>query len=124
MLTGLWNLPDIQNSRQNRSKNKQVRENAMTQAQGTCSLRIMGSCMVATVWYFASTSDAILLQFRCALISVYPSHNDGQCENRSKRHVQPFDRYCDARKKLVDRQPKLFKLTIVKTEFFMKPLQR
>ena len=117
MLTGLWNLPDIQNSRQNRSKNKQVRENAMTQAQGTCSLRIMGSCMVATVWYFASTSDAILLQFRCALISVYPSHNGGQCENRSKSHVQPFDRYCDARKKLVDRQPKLFKLTIVKPSF-------
>ena len=30
MLTGLWNLKDIQNSRQNRSKNKLVRENAVT----------------------------------------------------------------------------------------------
>ena len=30
MLTGLWNLKDIQNSRQNRSKNKLVRENALT----------------------------------------------------------------------------------------------
>ena len=33
MLTGLWNLPDIQNSRHKRSKNKLVREDAMTQAQ-------------------------------------------------------------------------------------------
>ena len=30
LLTGLWNLKDIQNSRQNRSKNKLVRENAVT----------------------------------------------------------------------------------------------
>ena len=30
MLTGLWNLKDIQNLRQNRSKNKLVRENAVT----------------------------------------------------------------------------------------------
>ena len=30
MLTGLWNLKDIQNSRQNRSKNKLVRVNAVT----------------------------------------------------------------------------------------------
>ena len=44
----------IQNSRQKRSKNKLVRENAMTQAQGSCSLRIMRSCMVATcvIFYF------------------------------------------------------------------------
>ena len=79
----------------------------MTQAHGNCLLRIMGSCMVATVWYFASTSDAMLLHFRCALISGYPSHSDSQHENRSKSHVQPFDRYCYARKKLVDRQAKL-----------------
>ena len=58
----------------------------------------------------------MLLHFRCALISGYSSHNDGQYENRSKSHVRPFDRYCDARKKLVDRQPKLFKLTIAKHE--------
>ena len=69
------------------------------------------------VWYFASTSDAMLLHFRCALISGYPSHSDGQYENRSKSHVQPFDRYCYARKKLVNRQPKLFKLTIAKPSF-------
>ena len=30
MLTGLWNLKDIQNLRQNRSKNKLVHENAVT----------------------------------------------------------------------------------------------
>ena len=89
----------------------------MTQAHGNCSLRIMGSCMVATVWYFASTSDAMLLHFRCALISGYPSHSDSQHENRSKSHVQPFDRYCYARNKLVDRQAKLFKLTIAKPSF-------
>ena len=69
------------------------------------------------VWYFASTSDAMLLHFRCALISGYPSHSDGQYENRSKSHVQPFDRYCYARKKLVNRQPKLFKLTVAKPSF-------
>ena len=59
----------------------------------------------------------MLLHFRCALISGYSSHNDGQYENRSKSHVRPFDRYSDARKKLVDRQPKLFKLTIAKPSF-------
>ena len=57
----------------------------------------------------------MLLHFRCALISGYPSHSDSQYENRSKSHVQPFDRY--ARKKLVDRQVKLFKLTIAKPSF-------
>ena len=30
LLTGLWNLKDIQISRKNRSKNKLVRENAVT----------------------------------------------------------------------------------------------
>ena len=33
-MTGLWNLKDIQNSRQNRSKNKLVRKNAVTRAHG------------------------------------------------------------------------------------------
>ena len=32
LMTGLWNLKDIQNSRQNRSKNKLVRKNAVTRA--------------------------------------------------------------------------------------------
>ena len=43
MLTGLWNLKDVQNSRQNRSKNKLVRENAVTRTRGSCLLRVMGS---------------------------------------------------------------------------------
>lgn len=43
MLTLFWNLKDIQNSRQNRSKNKLVRENAVTRTHGCCTLQIMGS---------------------------------------------------------------------------------
>ena len=39
----LSNLKDIQNSRQNRSKNKLIRENAVTWAYGSFSLRDMGS---------------------------------------------------------------------------------
>ena len=42
LLTGLWNLKDIQHSRQNRSKNKLVLENAVTRALGSCSLRVVG----------------------------------------------------------------------------------
>ena len=61
----------------------------------------------------------MLLHFRCALILGYPSHNDDQYENRSKSHVQPFDCYCYTRKKLVDRQPKLFKLMIAKPSFLL-----
>ena len=38
-----WVLKDVQDSRQNRSKNKLVRENAVTRAHGSCSLRLMGS---------------------------------------------------------------------------------
>ena len=34
-MTGLSGLKDIQNSRQNRSKNKLVRENAVTRDHGT-----------------------------------------------------------------------------------------
>jgi len=33
LLTGLWNLKEIQNSRQNRSKNKLIRENAVTRTE-------------------------------------------------------------------------------------------
>ena len=43
LLTSLWNLKDIQNLHQNRSKNKLVRDNAVTRAHGSCSLRVMGS---------------------------------------------------------------------------------
>ena len=50
LLTGLWDLRDIQNSRQNRSKNKPVRENAVTRAHGSCSLPLMGSCLETTVY--------------------------------------------------------------------------
>ena len=40
---------DIQNSRQNRSKNKLVRENAVTRAHGSCSLQVMGSWLYQSV---------------------------------------------------------------------------
>ena len=44
LLTGLWNSKDIQNSCQYRSKNKVVRENAVTRAHGvSCSLWVIGS---------------------------------------------------------------------------------
>ena len=43
LMTGLWDLKDILNSPQNRSKNKLASENAMTRAHGNCSLRVMGS---------------------------------------------------------------------------------
>ena len=43
LMTGLWDLKDILNLPQNRSKNKLVSENAMTRAHGNCSLRVMGS---------------------------------------------------------------------------------
>ena len=43
LLIGLWNFKDIQNSRKNRSKNKLVREKAVTRAHGSCSLRVIGS---------------------------------------------------------------------------------
>ena len=43
-LTCFWDLKDILNSRQNRSKNKLVRENAVTRVHGGCSLQVMGSC--------------------------------------------------------------------------------
>ena len=46
----LSNLKDIQNSRQNRSKNKLIRENAVTWAHGSCSLRAVGSCHHALEW--------------------------------------------------------------------------
>ena len=43
LLTGSGNFKDIQNSRQNCSKNKLVRENAVIRAHESCSLRVMGS---------------------------------------------------------------------------------
>ena len=41
LLTGLWE--DIRNSRQNRSTNKLVSENAVTRVNGRCFLRVMSS---------------------------------------------------------------------------------
>ena len=38
------NLKDVQNSGQNRSKNKLVRKNAVTRAHGSCPLWVMGFC--------------------------------------------------------------------------------
>ena len=43
LLTGLWNLKNILNSRQNPSKNKLVSENAVKRVHGSCLLRVMGS---------------------------------------------------------------------------------
>ena len=43
LLTGLWDFKDILNSRQNRSKNKLVCENAVTRVHGSFSLQVMGS---------------------------------------------------------------------------------
>ena len=69
MLAGLWNLKDSQNTRQNRSKNKLVRENAVTRAQRSCSLLTavtilftipdkqissLNSCHYQTVTFFCS----------------------------------------------------------------------
>ena len=41
-MSGLWDLKDIVNSRQNRSKNKLVSENSVTPAHENCSLRVPG----------------------------------------------------------------------------------
>ena len=69
MLAGLWNLKDSQNPRQNRSKNKLVREDAVTRAQRSCSLLTavmilftipdkqissLNSCHYQTVTFFCS----------------------------------------------------------------------
>lgn len=43
LLTGLWNLNNILNSRQNPSKNTLVSENAVKRVHGSCLLRVMGS---------------------------------------------------------------------------------
>ena len=45
-MTGLWNSKDIQNSRQNCSKNKLVRENAVTRARGSCSLQVRDCAII------------------------------------------------------------------------------
>ena len=38
-----WGLKDILNFRQNRSKNKMLREDAVTRVHKSCSLQVMGS---------------------------------------------------------------------------------
>ena len=43
LTTGLWDLKNILNLPQNRSKNKLVGKNALTRAHENCSLRVMGS---------------------------------------------------------------------------------
>lgn len=43
MLNGLQHSKDLLNSRQNRSKNNLVSDNAVTRVHGICSLRVMGS---------------------------------------------------------------------------------
>lgn len=44
LLTGLWDLKDIRDSRQNHSKNKLIGENAVTWVHNGCPLQIMGYC--------------------------------------------------------------------------------
>ena len=56
MLTGFWNLEDIQNACKNCSKNELVRENTMTQAHGSHSLWVMGSCRLPPVLEFVVSS--------------------------------------------------------------------
>ena len=51
LLTGLWDF-DIINSRQNLSKNKLVRENAVTRVRRSCSLQVMGSCFSVCAMVF------------------------------------------------------------------------
>ena len=51
LLTGLWDF-DIINSRQNLSKNKLVRENAVTRVHSNCSLQFMGSCFSVCAMVF------------------------------------------------------------------------
>ena len=43
LTTGSWDVKDILNLRQSRSKNKLVGENAVTRADENCSLRVMSS---------------------------------------------------------------------------------
>ena len=51
---GLRNLKDIQNSRQNCSKNKLVRDDVVTRIHhGSCSLWVMGSCTLLNLMYFS-----------------------------------------------------------------------
>ena len=53
LMTCFWDLKDILNSHQNRSKNKLVIENAATRVHGNCSLPIMGSWhfTLVALWY-------------------------------------------------------------------------
>ena len=76
MLTGLWDLKDILKSRQNRSKNKLVRENTVTRVRGSYSLHVMGSWRsIIQFWtkfnFFSQASDReILWVIRIAIFGV------------------------------------------------------
>ena len=57
LLTGLWDFKDILNSRQDRSKNKLVRKNAVTRVHGSCSLQIRAPGYVCLfVCFFCESS--------------------------------------------------------------------
>ena len=63
MLTGFWNLKYIQNRRQTVLKNKLVRENAVTQAHGSCLLPVMGSRISIELEVACETIRVFRLQF-------------------------------------------------------------
>ena len=65
MLTGLWNLRDIENSRQNRSKNKLVHEHAAARAHGSCSHRGYGFPLSEIPLWYENTVCAICASEGC-----------------------------------------------------------
>ena len=76
-LTGLQNSNEVQNSHQNRSKNKQVCENAVTRAHESLPLRVMGSCVNSPILFIApgkKTSRVHPLSYgNCLLLTPPPS---------------------------------------------------
>ena len=76
MLTGLWGLKDILKSRQNRSKNKLVRENAVTRVRGSCTRQVMGSWRsIIQFWtkfnfFFQASDREVVWVIRIAIFGV------------------------------------------------------
>ena len=80
---------DIQNSHQNHSKGKLVRENTMTGAQGSYSLRVMGSCF-EWIFFFLFLCGGEGGSNSLYLISLYPNnqvHKQQTWHPRSQRSL-------------------------------------
>ena len=80
---------DIQNSHQNCSKGKLVRENTMTGAQGSCSLQVMGSCF-EWIFFFLFLCGGEGGSNSLYLISLYPNnqvHKQQTWHPRSQRSL-------------------------------------